>query len=102
MAEFDESPQHVQALLSERRTAEGYGNTDRLAMIDATLERLGWVSPAKRAAAERKAAAEQKAADAKSEADAKAAADAARKSAPVGRSSAPQSSTAPSAPQAKG
>jgi hypothetical protein len=89
-------------LLAERGNAEAYGNTARLVVIDATLERLGWVSPAKRAAVERKAAAEQKAADAKSEADAKTVADAARKSAPVGRSQAPQASTAPSAPKATG
>src|SRR5664279_5430557 len=95
-------------LLAERGNVEAYGDVARLAVIDATLERLGWVSPARRAAAERKAAAEEKAAaaekaaDAKSEADAKAVADSARKSAPVGRSQAPQASTAPSAPQVKG
>jgi membrane protein involved in colicin uptake len=97
-------------LLAERGNVEAYGDVARLAVIDATLERLGWVSPAKKAAAERKAAAEKKTADdkaeakadAKSEADAKDAADAARKSAPVGRSQAPQSSTASSTPQVKG
>jgi membrane protein involved in colicin uptake len=92
----------LQTLLAERGNAEAYGQTARLVVIDATLERLGWVSPAKRAAAERKAAAEAKAADAKSEADAKAAADAARKSAPVGRSQAPQTTAAPTTPHVKG
>ena len=92
----------LQTLLAERGNAEAYGQDARLVVIDATLERLGWVSPARKAAAERKAEAERKAADAKSEADAKAAADAARKSAPVGRSQAPQSSTAPSEPKVKG